>query len=458
MTRIVFTFKKRTYLSIFTALLLFSGAENAFSQSWEGITLGFTPPEPGLLGDIAGLRSGLENYGFYFNAGYLSQLAVNNAGGYNSDKHKAYIDQFSLTFQQDLEALSGISDAKIEGNIVNRNHDDNLTTKRLQDTRVGINDSTQESAGGGSITRLGWLTFSRSFYGQRLHWRIGLMNKVQDFDQIIPCDFQMLSQCGAKSANSLTWYNWNVHYWGTTLQYKLTDGLTFKSGIMEQNPDAPARSHAWRGSTKGSKGILLPVELELKTHLSGLPGIYNLGMLFTNAAQQDLFAGKSMEAGATDPKGYRIHNRTWFFYSGFNQQLTRHQDDATRGLSGSLSLGVADARSNPLFLTVAGAFRYHGLLDVRPEDWLGLGVSWIKMSKSARHNQQYLNDVQATDEYSNPLYHPLQGHSVNAELYYRLHAANWLQIQPGLQFWHRPGGVKQTQNAWVTGLKTVITF
>ena len=45
-----------------------------------------------------------------------------------------------------------------EGNIVNRNHDDNLTTKRLQDPRVSFNDLSQESWGGGSITRLGWLT------------------------------------------------------------------------------------------------------------------------------------------------------------------------------------------------------------------------------------------------------------------------------------------------------------
>ncbi len=30
-----------------------------------------------------------------------------------------------------------------------------------------------------------------------------MMNKVQTFDQIIPCDFQLLTQCGGKSANSL---------------------------------------------------------------------------------------------------------------------------------------------------------------------------------------------------------------------------------------------------------------
>lgn len=152
-----------------------------------------------------------------------------------------------------MQALTGIPDAAIEGNIVNRNHDNNLTRDRLQDPRVGLTDLSQESFGGQSITRLGWLTFSRSFLDRRLQWRIGMMNKVQDFDQIIPCDFQTLTLCGGKSANSLTWYNWNVHYWGTTLQYKLTDGLTLKGGVMEQNPSAPSRSHARVGPPRAAK-------------------------------------------------------------------------------------------------------------------------------------------------------------------------------------------------------------
>ena len=50
---------------------------------------------------------------------------------------------------------------------------------------MSFNDLSQESWGGGSITRLGWLTFARSFDDRRLT-RIGMMNKVQTFDQIIP--------------------------------------------------------------------------------------------------------------------------------------------------------------------------------------------------------------------------------------------------------------------------------
>jgi porin len=66
---------------------------------------------------------------------------------------------------------------------------------------------------------------------------------------------------------------------------------------MEQNPQASSRSHAWSWSTKGSKGILLPVEIEARPLINGLPGAYNLGVVFTNAPQTDLYRGKSGGAG-----------------------------------------------------------------------------------------------------------------------------------------------------------------
>ncbi|ANS40623.1 carbohydrate porin [Serratia inhibens] len=454
----------------FAALLLFYGSVQAETlqtgkdveaptAKWDGVALGFEPPSPGLLGDMLGIRPILEESGFHYNLGYLSQLSYNAGGGYDQDKQASYIDQFSLTFSQDLQALTGIPDAALEGNIVNRNHDNNLTRDRLQDPRANPTDLSQESYGGQSITRLGWLTFSRSFLDRRLQWRIGMMNKVQDFDQIIPCDFQTLALCGGKSANSLTWYNWNVHYWGTTLQYKLTDGLTFKTGVMEQNPNATSRGHAWSTTTQGSKGFLLPMELELKTNaVNQLPGVYNIGVLFTNARQQDLYEGVSGGAGATDPNGYRSHNRTWFLYSGFNQQVTRHRGDASRGLSLFYSLGLADQRTNYMHYSTSTGIRYHGLFDARPDDWLGLGVSMVKLSDHYRDNQRYLNQINQATDYQDPNYRPVPGHSVTAELFYRFNVTPWLQLQPGLQYWHHPAGVSETQDAWVTALKTVVTF
>lgn len=446
--------KQRYLRPLSAAIMLCMFSSPGHAGQWDGTALGFEAPQQGLLGNMFGLRSDLTDAGFNFNLGYLSQAATNIGGGYNHKQKLAYIDQFALTFSQDLQQLTGIPDAKIEGNIVNRNHNSNLTVDRLQNPGLPINDLAQESWGGQSITRLGWLTFSRSFFDQQLFWRVGMMNKVQTFDQSIPCDFQVLTQCGGKSANAMLWNNWNVHSWGTTLAWRVTPQLTLKGGVMEQNPQVADRNHAWSWSTRGSRGALFPLEAELKTTLNQLPGVYNIGVLLTNASQQHLSRGNSQTDGSTDPAGYRRYSSTGFIWASANQQVTRHKDDAQRGMSLSWSGSLSDHRSNRVQLSTSLSMRYRGMLDARPEDWLGLGVGYIKMSRYANEQLQYaapqggMPGQQIAD----------LSHSVNAEIYYRIRAASWLELQPDLQYWHNPAGDRNTSDGWVAGFKTVVTF
>ena len=147
-----------------------------------------------------------------------------------------------------------------------------------------------------------------------------------------------------------------------------------------------------------------------------------------------------------------------FLYTGFNQQVTRHADDVNRGLSVFYSPGLGDQRSNYLHWSTSTGIRYRGLFVARPDDWLGLGVSVVKLSDRYKDNQRYLNQMSGISDYHDPNYRPVPGHSVTAELYYRVNVTPWLQLQPGLQYWHHPAGVSETQDARVTALKTVVTF
>lgn len=72
--------------------------------AWNGSALGFEAGQQGLLGDMLGIRPILEENGFHYNLGYLNEMAYNAGGGYDHDKHLAYIDQVALTFTQDLSA------------------------------------------------------------------------------------------------------------------------------------------------------------------------------------------------------------------------------------------------------------------------------------------------------------------------------------------------------------------
>lgn len=419
--------------------------------------LGFEPPpEQGLLGDMLGLRPRLTQEGFNFNFGYLSQTASNLHGGADTRHKTAYIDQFAFTFTQNLEALTGIPGAVIEGNIVNRNHNQNLATQRLQDKSVPMTDLAQESWGGQSITRLGWLTAGRSFLGGDLFWRVGLMNKVQVFDQAIPCDFQILSLCGGKSAYSMTWNNWNVHTWGTSVEWKATPELAIKLALMEQNSQAASRAHAWSVSTQHSKGVIVPVEAEWKTQVNQLPGIYTLGLSWTNAEQTHLARGVSQYWGASDPNGYAKTHNSYYLWAAANQQVTRHSNDPLRGMSLSASLGLGDKRTIRLPVVGSVSARYRGMFDARPNDWLGLGVSYVKVGSWANRDQQQQQAVAAQQNIAGDW--PMGSSAINTELFYRFQLTPWFQLQPSLQYWHNPGAVSDTPDAWVMGVKTTVTF
>ncbi len=80
------------------------------------------------------------------------------------------------------------------------------------------------------------------------------------------------------------------------------------------------------------------------------------------------------------------------------------------------------------------------------------------MSSLSARNQRYMNQLSGATDYNDPAWQPVAGHSLNGELYYRFRPVSWLELQPGLQYWHRPGGVAQTQDAWVVEWKTVVTF
>lgn len=122
-------------------------------------------------------------------------------------------------------------------------------------------------------------------------------------------------------------------------------------------------------------------------------------------------------------------------------------------MSVSLSGSLSDQRSNYIHSAVAASMRYRGLFDARPEDWIGFGLTWIDMSSHYARNQRYMNQISGATDYNDPAYQPVAGHSLNGELYYRFRPVSRLELQPGLQYWHRPGGVAQTRGCVGSGVE-----
>jgi porin len=71
---------------------------------------------------------------------------------------------------------------------------------------------------------------------------------------------------------------------------------------------------------------------------------------------------------------------------------------------------------------------YKGLLNQRPQDELALGVARI---------------------HANDKNNPLLDEEYNTELYYGIHATNWLTIRPNIQYVHHVSALKDGDKTWV---------
>jgi porin len=130
-------------------------------------------------------------------------------------------------------------------------------------------------------------------------------------------------------------------------------------------------------------------------------------------------------------------------YAVFAQQLTAAtaaaDANARGGLGSFLQYGWADPQLSPFEHHVGAGLEWTGPLQQRPDDALGLGVSWARFSQEAGTG--------------------LRGDGELAvELFLQLQLTPFCSLQPDLQWIHQPGGVDGVGDALVLTLRTSITF
>ena len=438
-------------ISALGAMVLFAASANAFAEG--------SSEQKSVLDNVSDWRQSMQDKGYKLDFGYVSQTAYLAKGGYTDDRATKYIDQFHFKFNFDLNKIAGIQDAEIDALIVNRNHDDNLTYSDLYDPQAPFVNSTQESHGRGSIWRLGLLSYRQAFFDQKLKIRAGLINKVWDFDNATPCDFQTLMLCGGKSANNGIWYNWNVGQWGVSAQYKFAPEWTVKTGLYDQNPRREDRNQAFSLFTSGSKGTVIPLELEYRPVFGNgkLPGIYQLGATYSNADYNDLYLASNNQPQALFPHlAPKVHSDQEFLYWNFTQQITQQGAASTDGMHLFFTGGIGD-RSKIVKYNYSAGIRYPGIFSQRPKDSFGIGVSYAKLNNDYINNARLTNQLGAGVAGFNPVL-IRDSAEVVGEVYYNFQVTPAISIQPGLQYWINPAGVSQTEDAYVVGLKLMANF
>ena len=107
----------------------------------------------------------------------------------------------------------------------------------------------------------------------------------------------------------------------------------------------------------------------------------------------------------------------------------------------------------------AVSFTWKGPFAARAQDEIGLGAARIHVNSDYSKMQKESNEFNGEYDYNSPTYLPIQhGSEWNYEVYYNVHATNWLNLRPSLQYVASPGGVSGVKDAFIGGLSANVNF
>lgn len=388
----------------------------------------FDANSPWMFGDWNGKRTELQQKGYDFSFGYTGEFATLLDSENHSSHGTEYADQFAIGTHVDLEKVLGWQDTEAQITITERN---GRSLSQTSDALDGHLSSTQEIWGRGQTWRLTDFWIKKKFLDQKLDIKVGRFGEGEDFNSF-DCDFQNLALCGSQVGNWVgdQWYNWPVSQWAARVKYNIQPDLYAQVGVFEYNPENLERGKGWNLSTDGSKGAIIPAEVVWQPNLgiAQLPGEYRFGYYYSTADAPEI-----LHAEQTSHK-----QGGWIVAK---QQLTTHHGYKNRGLTGFVNVTVHDSDTNNIGNMQNIGLVYKGAFDARPKDEIALGVARISINDDVNDTQT----VQQDEEY-------------NAEIYYGVHATNWLTIRPNIQYIHHVGAYKNGENAWVGGIKLQTAF
>lgn len=388
----------------------------------------FDPNGSWMLGDWNGQRTALQAQGYDFSFGYTGEYAGILDSKQISTHGSAYTGQLALGSHLDLGKILGWQDTEAQITLTYR---DGQSLSEHSPALAGHQSSVQEVWGREQTWRLTDLWIKKKFLDQKLDVKVGRFGEGEDFNSF-DCDFQNLALCGSQVGNWVgdQWYNWPVSQWAMRVKYNLQPDLYTQVGVYEYNPENLERGKGFNLSTDGSHGAIIPAEVvwSPKLGVQSMPGEYRLGYYYSTADAKEI-----ADSTKTSHK-----QGVWVTAK---QKLFQPADQTDRGLTGFVNLTFHDSDTNKVDNMQNIGLVYKGLLNQRPQDELALGVARI-------HINDDWNDVQAK-EYDT---------EYNTELYYGIHATNWLTIRPNVQYVRHVGALKNGDNTWVGGIKFSTAF
>ena len=413
-----------------------------------------------LLGDMGGIRTGLGRYGISLGLSETSEVFGNPTGGINRGVIYEGLTQVSLGV--DLDKAVGLS-----GGILN------ISAFQIHGRGLSINNINNLNVTSGieanRATRLFEWWYQQSLSGGKADIKIGQQSADLEF---------MTSQYSGLFINaSFGWPTlpavdlpsggpaYPLATPGVRLRVTPNDQFAALLGVFNGSPAGLRDGDPQRLNPSGTNfdlnsGVFVIGEVQYQLNpgenAPGLPGTYKLGAWYnSNASDNQFFINGPIDA--TTPIGRRLRHN-YSIYAVADQLVYRPPGVKDGGAGVFLRAMGAPGDRNAVNVFVSGGVTYKGAFG-RDNDTMGLGVSWARISDTARAGDAAF--AQATGEFL-----PTRTSETVLEISYQAQVAPWWTIQPDLQYVFNVGGGipdpnrpdKRIGDALILGLRTGITF
>jgi porin len=471
-----------------------SATATTSASSWEIPPPASSPASlPALLiqmTDPGGLRTRLEEEGVQVTFTYYGDLFANPSGGVKQGP--GYDGRFGTIIDADLEKLAGWSGMKFHASF-HQIHGSEFSANNLENlmTVSGIEAPLS--------TRLFNLWVEQKL-GSDVNLRIGQFTAGQEF---------LVSQNASLFVNAT--FGWPVLTAqdlpsggpsypeatpGVRLAFTPNDQLTIKAVIFSGDPAGPGAdnpverdpfglafrvrdpplviaelAYAYKQTKPGSgrenphqegMGARTGQPQNLDAVPSGLPGTVKFGVWVHTGrfADQRFDAQGGRLAVSRGPP--LQHAGNFGVYAILDQMVWRVPGGASdRGLNFFLRVSAAPSDRNPIDLYADSGLTFKGPLASRPDDVLGLGLAFGRISPRAAAQDRDLVALSGT-----PM--PIRDFEAAIELTYQIQVADGWAVQPNIQYIVHPGanvpnpvdptGRSPIRDAAVLDMRTMLKF
>ncbi|TNE65679.1 MAG: carbohydrate porin [Alphaproteobacteria bacterium] len=351
---------------------------------------------------------------------YTAEIWQNARGGVRHGS--AYLDNLDLTLAVDADAAFGLADTEFFFyGLYNNNN--SFTEAIVGDAQTVSNIDT------GRAFRLYEAWVQHRFADGRASVKAGLYDLNSEFDAKEVADIFIGSSHGIGPDWSQTGENGPSIFPTTSLalraDYQLSDTLLVRTVVLDAVPNDP--DHPARMAIKLHDGALVAVELDA-----------------TETALGRFAAGTWAYSKKSDPLLADDEARRNKGAYAFWEATLIDGDNGVPSLAAYARIGFADGRLNQFSRSWQGALRFGGLVPGRPDDETGLAVSRAVNSSSFREAEALLGNAEAR-------------HETVFELTHRMPIADWLTLQPDLQYIVNPSAQAHLKDALALGLRAEIS-